>query len=264
VQIDSLGEAVLLMCIFAVALLAALELGYRGARREERRNEAEKKQPHRGTGTVEAAVLGLLGLILAFGLSGSQSRYDDQRKLLVERVNAIADAHDLTIVLPADERASIRTLLRRYVDEQIAGAATGSDPQEIRDRHRVRAAALERTILIRGEIACRTAGSSCAQLLLPAINKIADQAFARLAVQQSHTSWAIYLLVALLGACAAYFAGFSLESRGKRRWVHRIIYVMVLSSTLYVTLEVEFPRWGLIKLGITEDVAFDELRRRLE
>lgn len=249
------------MCLFAVALFVALELGYRTARREDRQ---DKKETHKGTGTVEAAVLGLLGLILAFGLSGSQSRYDDQRKLLVERVNAIADAHDLTIVLPENDREEIRALFRHYVDEQIAGAAAGSDPQEIRDQHRIKALALERRIMIRAESACRRADSSCTQILLPAINEIADQAFARLAVQQSHTSWAIYLLVCVLGSCAAYFAGFSLESRGRRRWPHRIIYVMVLCATLYVTLEVEFPRWGLIKLGITEDVAFDELRRRLE
>ena len=50
---------------------------------------------------------------------------------------------------------------------------------------------------------------------------------------------------------------------GERDWIHRIGIAMVISLAVYVILEMEFPRLGLIRVG-TADKALVELRATMK
>jgi len=80
----------------SLAMFVALEIGHRvGVRAMARDSEAQ-----RGTGAVEGAVFGLIGLILAFTFSGAQSRFETRRNLIVEEASAISTAYDRLDLLP--------------------------------------------------------------------------------------------------------------------------------------------------------------------
>ncbi len=55
-----------------------------------------------GAGPAEAAVFGLLGLLLAFTFSGATSRFEVRRHLITEEANAIGTAY--LRIGPASER----------------------------------------------------------------------------------------------------------------------------------------------------------------
>ena len=47
-----------------------------------------------GLATVEGAVFALIGLLLAFTISGALQRFDERRQLVVQEANAASTAHD--------------------------------------------------------------------------------------------------------------------------------------------------------------------------
>src|SRR5258705_11800705 len=97
---------VLLLCLL-IAMVLFLELGRRiGIRRIAVDAEGVKE----GSGAVEAAVFGLLGLLLAFTFSGAAERFDTRRHLIVEGANAIGTAYLGMDLLPAEEQPPLRDL----------------------------------------------------------------------------------------------------------------------------------------------------------
>jgi len=47
-----------------------------------------------GLATVEGAVFALIGLLLAFTISGALQRFDERRQLVIQEANAARTAHD--------------------------------------------------------------------------------------------------------------------------------------------------------------------------
>lgn len=58
----------------------------------------------------------------------------------------------------------------------------------------------------------------------------------------------------VLCGIGALFAGYGMASRGPRNWLHAVFFVATLTMTLYVIVDLEFPRLGLIRVD-----AFDEI-----
>ncbi len=78
-----------------------------------------KRDPEAATtegGAAEAAVFGLLGLLIAFTFSGAASRFETRRQLIGEEANAIGTAYLRVDLLPDDSQPELRDLFRRYVD----------------------------------------------------------------------------------------------------------------------------------------------------
>ncbi len=67
-------------------------------------------------GAAEAAVFGLLGLLIAFTFSGAASRFEARRQLIGEEANAIGTAYLRVDLLPDDSQPELRDLFRRYVE----------------------------------------------------------------------------------------------------------------------------------------------------
>jgi hypothetical protein len=99
-----------------IGMLICLNIGYWFGRRQLARNPEAAKG---GTGTLDAAVFGLLGLILAFSFGGAAARYDARRQLIVEEANAIGTAWLRIDLLPSETRPAIRDRFRRYLDSRL-------------------------------------------------------------------------------------------------------------------------------------------------
>src|SRR5262245_17045080 len=70
------------------------------ARRAARPDEGSAE----GTGTVEASLFALLGLLVAFSFSGAEDRLDARRAMIVDEANAIGTAYLRMDLLPEAER----------------------------------------------------------------------------------------------------------------------------------------------------------------
>ena len=70
-------------------MLICMTLAHRLGRARRRRHPGAGEQ---GQNTIESAVFGLLGLLLAFTFSGAAGRFEDRRHLIMEEANAIGTA----------------------------------------------------------------------------------------------------------------------------------------------------------------------------
>src|SRR5277367_4540847 len=70
-------------------------------------------------GTVLAATLTLLGLIIGFSFSMATARYDLRKSYEEEEANAIGTEYIRADLLPEPDRTQVRDLLRQYTDLRI-------------------------------------------------------------------------------------------------------------------------------------------------
>ena len=244
-----------------LGMLMLFETGWRiGIDRLKRDREGLAK----GGGAVEAAVFALLGLLLAFTFSGAASRFEARRPLITEEANAIGTAYLRIDLLPADIQPEMRQLFRHYLDTRLQtysnvkdGVATTLKLNE--------SVALQGEIWAKATAACRRpeAPGYAAMLLLPALNAMIDITTTRLAATQNHPPWIIFLLLAGLCLVSALFAGFDNSSNKVRNWLYMVIFAATMSLTLYVILDLEFPRLGMIRIEAADQTLI-ELRKSMQ
>ena len=95
----SLGLAVVFFIASLILLNYGRTLGLRYLRRKDDRSMA-------GLPTVEGAVFALIGLLLAFSISGGLQRFDERRQLVVQEANAVATAYERLSLSKASLRAT--------------------------------------------------------------------------------------------------------------------------------------------------------------
>jgi hypothetical protein len=235
-------------------LLACMEIGRRiGAARYSTRGEESKD----GVSAVEGSVFALLGLLIAFTFSGAATRFEARRQWIVEEANAIGTAYLRLDLLPADARDKLRGAFRRYLDARIelyrnAPDGVASTPE------------LERSVAIQDEIwsgavaACKDAGASAtALLLLPAVNEMNDLATTRMFSRSVHEPLEIFAAIAVLSFACALLAGRGMSDQPKRQWFHMLCFAGMVALTMYVILDLEYPRAGLIRVDASDRVLED-------
>ena len=99
-------------------MLAFLELGRRLGTRAMAQSPGAGPA---GTGPLEAAVFGMLGLLIAFSFGGAVSRFEARRDLIVQEANALGTLWLRLDLLPTKEQGPVRDLVRRYLDARPRG-----------------------------------------------------------------------------------------------------------------------------------------------
>jgi hypothetical protein len=72
-----------------------------------------------GLATVEGAVFALIGLLLAFTISGALQRFDDRRVLVIQEANAASTAHDRLALFEGNVGRDLQNKLRDYFEARI-------------------------------------------------------------------------------------------------------------------------------------------------
>jgi hypothetical protein len=253
--------------LVAVFFAGGLFLGMLGmqeaGRRIGERRLAQNPEGPRGVGPVEGALFGLLGLLVAFTFSGAASRFDARRLLITEEANAIGTAWLRIDILPAGAQPQLRDLYRRYLDSRLETYRKLPDLAAAE-------AELARSIALQGEIwkasiaALREPGPQPGSLtVVPALNQMFDVVTKRMNAARMHPPVIIYLMLAVLALIAALLAGFGMAGGKARSWLHVIGFAAVVSITVYVILDMEFPRYGFVRVDAA-DRTLIELRKSMD
>src|SRR5256885_5439535 len=114
-------------CGLGVGMMLLLEAGRRiGIWRRGKNPEAADKE----SGAVDAAIFGLMGLLIAFTFSGAASRFDERRHLIVQEANAIGTFYLRLDLLPTESQGTLREKMRQYVDGRLSFYRKFSDQDE--------------------------------------------------------------------------------------------------------------------------------------
>jgi hypothetical protein len=242
----------LLAAGFFLVMLGFLEAGRRlGARQVARDGEGAKSS------TVDAAVFGLMGLLIAFTFSGAAGRFDARRQLVVQEANDIGTAWLRLDLLPASEQSSLREKFRQYVASRLAVYRRLPDIQAARTEL-ARSTALQSDIWTQAVSACKESTTTpAAAMLLPALNQMFDIATARTMAAQMHPPALIYAMLFLVMLAGSSLAGYGMATAKARNWFHILVFLTVNVLAIYIILDFEFPRFGLIQLGGFDQVLVD-------
>jgi hypothetical protein len=236
-------------------MMACLETGYRFGLYASRKNPAS----HEGTGTIGAAVFALLGLLLGFTFSNGISHLDQRRELIVHEANAIGTAYLRLDLLPTGKQAEMRQLFREYLNTRLEVYQQLPDVEAV-DRHLAEAAQLQQQIWSKAIVASAADPThNVARLLLPALNDMIDVTTARTIALHTHLPPLIFGLSIAVALLSALIAGYDMAKRRRRSSLHGLLYAVVIALTVFTFLDLEYPRFGLIRLNAA-DSALIQLR----
>jgi hypothetical protein len=206
-------------------------------------------------GSIEAAVFALLGLMIAFTFSGALSRFDVRRSQVVDEANAIGTAYLRIDLLPATAQPPLRETFRHYVDSRIATYRKLPDLPAAREEL-ARSLALQNEIWAQAVAATRMPESRAGTdiLVFPALNQMFDITTVRVAATQMHPPLIVYAMLIGLALGAALLAGYQSAAAKNHDWVHRIGFAGVIALTVYVVLDIEYPRLGFVRIDAIDQL----------
>lgn len=223
-----------------------VEVGFRVGRRLKRRVDPEQKSQ---AGTVLAALLALLGFLLAISFGIAADRFAERKALVLEEANAISTAFLRTSFLPEPHRAQTRDLLRDYTVERVR-PLEGWDPQELEqvlshaeDSHRELWAQAD-------EVAAQHPRSVPVGLFIDSLNEVIDLHEERVTVGLRYRIppsllWTLYLVSILSMLTLGLHFGLS----GTRSVVSTVALVVAFSAVLLLIIDLDAPQQRLFVIG---------------
>lgn len=193
---------------------------------------------------LEGALLTLFGLLMGFTFSMAVSRYDMRKLLQVQEANAIGTTWLRTATLPEPVRAEEQGFLREYVQQRILFHAEFHARVDVRDAEE-RAALLRERMWAAVSIYAVDHRDPVTGLYLQALNNAIDTAGERMAADENRIPAEAWWMLLFVGFVANMVMGTKIAPR---RWLLQSILPIVLAATLAMTLDLDSPRFGLIRV----------------
>ena len=238
-------------------ILLSIEAGYQiGLRRR-----AHLPAGVRGVSpTLEASVFGLMGLLIAFTFYGAGARFDIRRNLVAQEANTIGTAYLRLDLLPEEAQPALRDVFREYLRSRLAVYQAIPDIKAVK-------AALERSAALQSKVwsdavdAARGSGPAEKTLVLSSLNEMIDITTIRTVALITHPPAGVFALLVLTVIVSSALAGYTVSASGIRDWVSPIAFALVLGAAIYVILDYEFPRMGLVRVDSVDQVLAETLKK---
>lgn len=251
--------ALLASLVVFVGMLLLIELGQRiGTRALASAPESLRT----GTGAIDGAILALLGLLIAFTFSGAAGRFDDRRRLIIVETNAIETAYLRLELLPASTRPALKESFRKYVASRLEAYRKLPD-LEAATRELERSAELQQQIWRQSVAAAgmEEVPPSVTMLLLPALNQMIDITTTRALSAQMHPPLVIFVLLIVTALASSLLAGHAMAGTTAGRRLHKTTFAALTALSIYVIIDIEYPRLGLIRVDAFDQALVDLLAR---
>ena len=260
IGICAMGDTGILLVFVPSLFLIMLLVLETGRRIGKRYYSMEESDHHRGNRIlVESAIYGLLGLLIAFTVSGAANRFDARRTLTVQEANAIGTAYLRLDLLPAAAQPDLRRKFRRYAEARLAVFRLLPN-FEASNAEAVRANELQRSIWNEVIAALPGVPQSATLMLLPALNEMFDISSSRAIAGQAHTPLVILCALAVLALFCCLLAGYGLAGENPLGSALRMIgFALIVTLTIFVILDLDYPRVGLIRLDYADQALIDVL-----
>lgn len=229
-----------------IGMLLTIEFGRRwGIRQIAARGTAART----GVGVVDSAVYSLFALLLGFSFSGAAGRFEHRREMIADVANNAGTAWQRIDMLPIAQQAAVRVELRRYVDVLIAWYAEA--PSVARMMHFPDDLTKTQNSLWSASVAACLApdGEKARMLLLPGLNDMYSSVEKELMARRMHPPALIWAMLGITALAGGLFAGYGLASGTKRNWIYVIGISASVAVSIYVIMELEYPRLGLARVN---------------
>jgi hypothetical protein len=225
--------------IMIIATLTGLALGRRAGKRSSTQRES--------FGILQGALIGIMGLVLAFGLSLAVGRYESRRGDVVTEANAIGTTYLRAQTLTEPVRTQSLALLRSYTDTSVAlaktvpGSATYGRELVLSNQYQNQLWALA------GQALNDLPEASAPRLYVETLNEMFDAQSVRVHGATNRVPTAV-LILEVAGAAVA-IASLALHLGTFDRSLPTVLIVALLVTLLLgVTFDLDRPVRGLIQV----------------
>ena len=114
----------MIFSLFAAGITAAFFIGSLillnyGRQLGLRYRQQQGAESMAGLPSVEGAVFALIGLLIAFTVSGALHRFDERRQLVIQEANAVSTAYDRLDLFEGEVARNLQKRLKEYVSARI-------------------------------------------------------------------------------------------------------------------------------------------------
>ena len=197
---------------------------------------------------LEAALLGLLSLLLSFTFSMSAARYDSRRALIVQEANDIGTVILRSDLYPDSLQIQFKSDLKEYVEARIA-YYDAMDDSSISHT-------LSNAEIISGRIWGRAATLSKKapdfardNQMIPAINAMMDIVTSRDASRLARVPDLVIYLLMVLTILGSFVVGYGKKEK-KSDWIIFTLYSLMTVMTIYTIMDLDRPRRGIIQTNV--------------
>ena len=103
----------------------------------------------------------------------------------------------------------------------------------------------------------KDAPPSAPVLLLPALNAMFDITTTRTMATQMHPPVIVFVMLFGFALAASLLAGYGMTGSRARSWFHMVGFALVMALSVYVILDLEYPRLGFIRLDAFDQALID-------
>ena len=201
-------------------------------------------------GVLQGALLGVVGLILAFGLSLAVSRYEHRREVIVDEANTIGTTYLRAQTLPEPIRTRSLTLLVDYTERALRLSKTIPGSDEAKAAIEAEDKLQRRLWALGGQALDAEPVASAPRLYIETLNEMIDAQSTRVAALNNQVPIAVFVLELLgaalaLGLLAAYLA---ILGRGV---LAVALASLLVSFLLLVIADLDRPTRGMIRVPDT-------------
>lgn len=251
-SLSSATLALILVGVIGAATATGVLLG-----RRLRHHSEVLREPF---GVLQGALLGVVGLILAFGLSLAVGRYEGRRSAVVDEANAIGTTYLRAQLIAEPARTRSLALLREYADLAIRLAQDVPSSSDMRRTAAEEGVVQRRLWRLAGEALDADPVASGPRLYVDSLNTMIDMQTVRISGLNNRVPGAVLALEVIGAAIALGLLGLFLSVLG--RGLLPIVFAAALvSMLLLVTFDLDRPVRGLITVPATP---LESLRASME
>jgi len=195
-------------------------------------------------GVIRGATLTLLGLLIAFTLSLALSRFEQRRMYEVQEANAIHTEYLRADLLPQEDAAKIRVLLRSYLEQRLLFYTAGNEGRL--EQINAETARLQANLWTLVQAPASARPGPTVALAVAGMNDVLNSEAYATSGWSYHIPTSDWVLMTAIAICASVLVGVDAKDpkSGSRLLV---ILPIVVSIALFLIADIDSPREGLIR-----------------
>jgi len=198
-------------------------------------------------GVIQGALVGLVALLLAFGLTMAVGRYETRRGAVVLEANAIGTTYLRAQTLEEPMRTASLDLLKRYADARIALSESVPDSARFQAASNTSVDIQNSLWALAGDTLNRAPTASAPRLYVETLNEMIDAHTTRIAALDNRIPAPVLWLQILASALALGVLGMYLASH-ERGVLMALLAAGLVTVMLLVIFDLDRPHRGLITI----------------
>lgn len=228
--------------LIVVIMVAALVGGYYSARARQKDKETGSD---RGVGAVAGATLGLMALLMAFVVGFGVNVWNERRDLVVSEANAIGTTYLRAGYLEEPYKSDSRALLLEYADQRVAAMQPGNLEAAKARSEEIHS---ELWVIVEDLVGDGNTAATFG-LYVSALNEVIDLHTERVNMGL-YVRIPPFLVIAVLviAVLSLFLVGMQMGYTERRSLLAPIVMVLVLSSVVYVIVDMDRAIEGLFQV----------------